>query len=142
MEWRWYELVFKEPIEPGILQEVFNGFIDGYLVAVIMVTDNPYLQTLLDLYGDGSFEIRISPYELDKLNMYTANCELAYLTKYDTANNLYVAAMTPCEWLRFEGNFKFYVFNPPTKPDGSPNTVANPEIIVWLYARGYRVIRH
>ena len=127
--WRWWLIKFKESLPPGLDKLVFQGYVDGYLVAVIGIFDDKLTTVSLDLYGDGSFEIVLSPQYLYDLNMFNPNCELAYLTKWDEANNQYVAVMTPCEWLRFEGNFKFKIANP-----NLAKTV-KPGVYVWLYAR-------
>jgi hypothetical protein len=126
---RWHVInLFNQSIEGGKTVTVFDEREEGYLVFVYFKTDSPELAIQVDLEADGTVEINLSPKFLYEIGMTTPNTGAAYVTRYDTTNNVYVTFYTPSPWYPFKGRAVARIVNP-------TSSRINYDFVAWLYVR-------
>lgn len=97
----------------------------GFLAFVILDTNSPDTTVVVDLYGDGSVDIALSPRRLYELGLTSWNSAGGYVALYDTIKNRYVAVYSPSPWIPFNGFARVKVHNPSMEE-------ATYSIAVWL----------
>lgn len=101
----------NESIGPREAKTLLEEYVAGFLVFVVLETDNPDVWVLVDLYGDGSLDIQLSPRYLYTLGATSPNASGAWLSRYDDTEKKYVAWYTPSPWIPFKGFTRIKIMN-------------------------------
>lgn len=91
---------------------VLERSITGFFVFAYLRTNNPDVAVVVDLYGDGTLDIVLSPRRLYEDGLLAPSGSSAWVARYDETNNVYVALFTPSPWLPWNGFARIKVVNP------------------------------
>ena len=102
----------KQVLEPRGEDIILEREMWGFLMFSYLSTDNPEMGVAIDLYGDGTVELFISPkgLKIDRLAMPTPGS--GFITRYDPTTSQYVAFFTPARWIPWRGFAKVKAVNP------------------------------
>ena len=121
----------NEVLGPGKEHKVLERYVEGYLVFAYLKTDNPDVTVSIDLYGDGTVEVALSPRRLYENGLVHPNASSAWISRYDETAKVYVALYTPSPWIPWRGFARVKIVNP------SPSE-ARYTFISWILEREKR----
>ena len=107
---------------------LFERPVSGFLAFVLLKTTDPDTMVVVDLYGDGSFDIVLSPKLLYALGFTSWNNYAGIVTRYDAINDQYVALFTPSPWIPFNGMARILIRNPSMED-------IQYSFVAWIYER-------
>ena len=128
-ELRWLHYRWSGRLKPRERRSLLSSHIEGFLVFAILETDNPDVTVTVDLYGDGTADIVLSPRRLYELGLVWWSNTAAFVSRYDDDARRYVAVFSPSPWMLFSGDVEARIENP-TGID------AHYEFHMWLWRRG------
>ena len=106
---------WRESLAPRERRVLLSDYKRGFLVFAFLHTNNPDVIVTVDLYGDGT-DIVLSPRMLYEYGLVQPSPGSAWVSRYDTTNNVYVALYTPSPWIPFSGYARATVENTSDNP--------------------------
>ena len=113
-DWVWKPVIKRDvSIPAGGKVTIYDEFGNGYIYYMIAKCDNPNLVFNVDVYADTLIELRLRPADMYDAGVVGYCGKSFWLSRYDTANDVYVLQVTPPGWgIPFRGRNRFWVENP------------------------------
>jgi len=117
-DWVWKPVVKRDVVlMPGESRTIYDEYGSGYVYYMIMKCDNPDLAFGVDVYADSSVELRLRPRDMYEAGVVGYSGKSFWLSRYDTANNVYVVQVTPPGLgIPFRGRNRFWAENLSDRP--------------------------
>jgi len=112
--WEFYPIIKKDEVIPAKEKLViYDEIVSGWLFYAFGECNNPDLTFCIDIYGEGTVEVRFSPKMLYEWGHTQPNIKGFWVSRYDDAAKVYVINYSPQGLgVPFRGRNKFWLENP------------------------------